>query len=197
MLLKPQGASTKRLRVVVVGGSAGGSLVLRALVESLPRGFEPPVLAVLHRHPSTDESLAEYLGSDARVVVHEPCDKQGIASGTVYLAPANYHMLLEEDGSIQLSVDEKVNWSRPSIDVLFESAARAFGEAVVGIVLSGANSDGAEGIRAIRGVGGETIAQDPVEAAFARMPQAAIDTGCVGRILTQSEIVKYLSGIAG
>lgn len=197
MLLRSENPAVGRHRVVVVGGSAGGSQILQALVAALPRGFELPILAVLHRHPSTDESLAEYVGGQAMVLVQEPCDKQTIASGNVYLAPANYHMLLDGGGSIALSVDDKVNWSRPSIDVLFESAANAFGSSVIGILLSGANADGAEGLRAIHAAGGTTLAQDPREAQFGRMPQAAIDTGCVGRILTQTEIVRFLIGAAG
>lgn len=196
MLLRSGRSFSVRPPLVVIGGSAGGSQVLRGIVSALPGDFDLPILAVLHRHPSTDGSLADYLGSEAELFVQEPCDKQGIVAGCVYLAPADYHMLLGRDGVIELSVDDKVNWSRPSIDVLFESAARAYGESVIGIVLSGANADGAQGIRAIRGAGGQTVAQDPTEAEFERMPAAAIETGCVDRIMTWSGIVGYMLGLA-
>lgn len=111
----------------------------------------------------------------------------------MYTAPANYHMLVERDGSIGLSVDERVNLSRPSIDVLFESAALAWGEAVVAVILSGANADGAEGMRAVKAAGGFTIAQDPASAEHPVMPQTAIDAGAVDEVLRVEEIGRLLA----
>ena len=139
------------------------------------------MLVVQHLHASDDGSFARHLARMTRLVVVEPCDKERIKSGHLYTAPANYHLLVEKDNRISLSVDEKVNWSRPSIDVLFMSAARAWQAGVIAVILSGANADGAQGILAVKKVGGVTIAQAPVSAATPVMPQAAIDAGGLTR----------------
>ncbi len=171
-------------RAVVLGASAGGFEAFTGILSILPADFALPILAVQHLHPMDDGQFVSHLGSVSRLIVVTPCDKQRIDRGRVYVAPSNYHMLVERDGSIALSVDERVNWSRPSIDVLFESAARAWGSAVIAIILSGASADGAKGMRAVRTTGGLTIAQDPASAEYPVMPQAAIDAGAVDEILT-------------
>jgi len=180
-------------KAVVIGGSAGGIKALAAILSALPKDFALPVLAVQHLHSSDDGTFASHVASLTRLLVVEPCDKARIEPGRLYTAPANYHMLVERDFSISLSVEERVNWSRPSIDVLFESAALAWGEAVVAVILSGANPDGAKGIRVVKKAGGLTIAQDPADAESRVMPQAAIDTGAVDKVLRDEEIGRLLA----
>lgn len=183
----------RRYRYVVIGGSAGGVEALRAVLAELPGDFALPLLAVQHLHPSDEGVFALHMSRTSRLIVVEPCDKEAVKSGHLYTAPANYHMLLERDGTIGLSVDERVNWSRPSIDVLFESAAVAWGESVVAVILSGANADGAKGICAVKKAGGLTIAQDPASAETPVMLQAAIDTGAVDEVLSTEQIGRLLA----
>ena len=132
--------------------------------------------------------MADVIGRSSALAVKDAEDKEEVRPGYAYFAPPNYHLLEERNGSLALSVDGKVNWSRPSIDVLFESAVYAFAPALIGVILTGASSDGARGIRLIKEHGGLTIAQDPVTAAHPEMPQAAIDTGSVDKVLTLKEI---------
>jgi two-component system chemotaxis response regulator CheB len=180
-------------RAVVIGGSAGGFEAITVILPALPGDFLLPVLVVQHLHPRDDGSFARHLARATRLPVIEPCDKETIERGRVYAAPANYHMLVERDGStIALSIDERVNWSRPSIDVLFESGARAWGDGMIAIILSGANDDGTKGMRAVREAGGFTIAQDPASAQTPVMPQAAIDAGVVDEVLGLEQIGKRL-----
>ena len=184
---------SRAFRAIVIGGSAGGVEGLTAIFAALPADFELPVLVVQHLHPSDDGAFARHLARVTRLTVVEPCDKERIERGRVYAAPASYHMLVDRNGSISLSVDEKVNWSRPSIDVLFESAAIALGEAVVAVLLSGASVDGAEGMHAVREAGGLTIAQDPEDAEYPLMPQSAIDVQAADKVLQAEEIGRLLA----
>jgi two-component system chemotaxis response regulator CheB len=171
-----------------MGGSAGGFKALSAILSALPLDFPLPVLVVQHLCPGDDGLFARHLASTAKLPLIEPCDKQWIKQGQVYVAPANYHMLVEQNGTIALSVDDKVNWSRPSIDVLFESAALAFGGRAIAVLLSGANADGAAGMQKIKEAGGLTIVQDPATAEYPVMPQAAIDCGAADEVLSAEEI---------
>lgn len=177
---------------VVIGGSAGGIEALESIFRQLPGDFAAPILIVEHLHPSEDGALARHLAHLTGLRVLEPNDKTLIAAGHVYTAPANYHLLVERPGSISLSVDDRVNGSRPSIDVLFESAAHAWGAALVTVILSGANADGAKGLKAVMVAGGHTIAQVPQEAASPQMPQAAINTGAVDEVLRADSIAQRL-----
>ena len=177
---------------VVIGGSAGGIEALESIFRQLPGDFAAPILIVEHLHPSDDGALARHLAHLTRLRVLEPNDKTLIEARHVYTAPANYHMLVERPGSISLSVDDRVNWSRPSIDVLFESAAHAWGPALVAVILSGANADGAKGLKAVKVAGGHTIAQDPHDATSPQMPQAAINTGAVDEVLRADSIAQRL-----
>lgn len=161
-------------QAVVIGVSAGGLKALSTLVPYLPADFPLPVLVVQHVLGGSDSFLSEYLNGLSAVRVKEAEDKEQLERGTVYLAPPDYHMLVEEDGTISLSVDPKVNYSRPSIDVLFESAAFALGPGCIGIVLTGANRDGARGLAKIKNYGGLAIVQSPVTAEFPAMPSAAL-----------------------
>ena len=159
---------------VVMGASAGGMEALTAVLSRLPENVALPILVVQHLHASDHGRFAEHLASRVTVKVSEARDKETIRPGHVYLAPATYHMLVEREKTIALSVDHKVNGSRPSIDVLFESAASVWGSRLIGVMLSGANQDGAAGMARIADRGGMTIAQDPDTAERPEMPRAAI-----------------------
>ncbi len=179
-------------RAVAIGGSAGGFDALSMLLGALPPDLPAPILVVLHLHASDGGALAEHLDRRTKLKVVEPCDKEKVLPGRVYVAPANYHMLVEQDGYIALSTEEKMNWSRPSIDIMLESAARIWGPGLIAIILSGANADGALGLKAVKEAGGLTIAQNPAEASYGVMPQAAIDTGSVELVMNTTEIARRL-----
>lgn len=181
-------AGRGRFQVVAVGGSAGGMDALVEILEPLSPSFPAPVLVVQHLHKTDGGRFAEHLARRAPLPVEEASDKLPIEAGRVYVAPANYHLLLETSGTLALSVDAKVNWARPSIDVLFESAARAYGDAVIGIILSGANDDGAAGMKCIVDHGGVGIAQDPATAQVAVMPHAAVELAALELVLAPRDI---------
>jgi len=176
----------------VIGASAGGLSALTLILEGLPADYRLPVLLVQHRSKDERGLLEEVLQDKCSVRVTQANEKEKISGGTVYVAPPDYHLLVEGDMTISLTADDKVNYSRPSIDVLFETAADAYRERLVGIVLTGANSDGRHGIEMIRSFNGLTIAQDPKEAEFPAMPRAAIESGAVKSILTLKEIKSLL-----
>ena len=177
---------------VVIGCSAGGAEALRRLLGELRPGFDFPILVVQHLHDSDRGMFAENLAAATGHAVREPCDKEPLRGGCIYIAPATYHMLAERSGRISLSVDPAVRWSRPSIDVLFESAARAWGHLLVAAVLTGANSDGSRGVQAVKHGGGVTVAEDPESAEFPVMPAAAIATGCIDHVMTADAIGAWL-----
>ncbi len=177
---------------VVIGGSAGSIKVLISLLGNLPQGYPLPVIIAAHLHPSDQGGLARLMDSQASIRVTEACEKCPIEPGCVYTAPADYHLLVEHDKTFALTVDDRVNYARPSIDVLFESAAFVYGRRLAGILLSGANSDGARGIAAIKRLGGLTIVQAPDTAQCPMMPQAAINTGCVDRFLEPTILLDIL-----
>lgn len=179
-------------KVVVIGASAGGLNALISLFSLVPGDFPYPILIVQHTSPYQESLLPEILGKRTKLKVFEAEDKMEILPGNIYTAPPNYHLLSETPNTLALSSDDKVNYSRPSIDVLFESAALVYGKNATGIILSGANSDGAEGLLRIKEAGGITIAQDPKTAEFPMMPQSAIDTGAIDYIFTIEEIAHFL-----
>ncbi len=182
-------------KAVVIGVSAGGLEVLRTLLPLLPAGFPLPVIIVQHLHPLQDRSFLEILGRSCALVVREAEEKEKALPGVVYFAPPNYHLLMELDATFSLSVDEKVNYSRPSMDVLFETAAEAFGPGLIGIILTGAGKDGAVGLRRIKENGGTTIVQDPATAQFPIMPKAAMEETEVDYVMNIEEIGRFLSGL--
>lgn len=160
-------------RCVVVGGSAGSLKVILQMVTGLDRLLPFPVIIILHR--KNDASALEQLLDDrCPLRVKEAEDKEPLENGTVYIAPPDYHLLIEQDRSLSLDGSEKVLWSRPSIDVTFQSAAEAFGRCVLAVLLSGANNDGASGLEYIRHHGGRVIIQDPRNAEMPVMPEAAL-----------------------
>jgi two-component system, chemotaxis family, protein-glutamate methylesterase/glutaminase len=171
--------------IVVVGTSLGGLHALQLLLGGLPRGFAVPIVIVQHRGKHPDDALSRILSAHCMLAVHEPLDKDPIEPGHVYIAPADYHLLVER-GSLALSTEAPVNYARPSIDVLFESAAESYGGGVVGIVLTGANHDGAAGASLIQQRGGRVLVQDPASAESRPMPLAALTaTGVVPTPLDQ------------
>jgi len=170
-------------RAVVVGVSSGGLEALKILLPGLGADFPLPVLVVQHLAPHSDAYLQTCLDESSLVRVKEAEDKETLAPGTVYLAPANYHLLVEPDGSLCLSIDPRVNFSRPSVDVLFETASDAFGPDVIGIVLTGANQDGAKGLARIKSRGGLCIVQSPDSAQPPAMPLAALEATEVDHVL--------------
>ena len=187
---------TSACRAIAIGVSAGGMAALGKLVPVLPETFSHILIVVQHLYSQNESMLHQYLDRQCRLKVKEAEDKDAAIPGIVYTAPANYHLLVESDETFALSVDEKANYSRPSIDVLFESAARVWETRLTGIVLTGANRDGAFGLKEIKRFGGLTIAQDPATAEFSVMPQAAIDTGAVDRIMTLEAIGDFLVSIS-
>ena len=180
--------------VVAIGASWGGLHAVGLVLAELPSEFRPAVVVAQHRGPDGPLRLAEALGNRSRLPVSEASDKDALEPGHVYIAPPNYHLLVER-GGLTLSTDEPENFSRPSIDVLFESVAGAYREEAIGVILTGASEDGATGLARIRRNGGITIVQQPETAARSRMPQAAIAAGGATKILALEEIAGFLSDI--
>ncbi|HEX4084016.1 MAG TPA: chemotaxis protein CheB [Chthoniobacteraceae bacterium] len=162
-------------RLVVIGASAGGVEALLTLLPPLPEDYPIPILVVVHRPPRGDGMLQSLLSSQCALRVKEAEDKEDILPGVVYLAPANYHLLVEPNFRLSLSSEEPVNFSRPSIDLLFETAADACGASAVGFILTGANADGARGLARICAAGGLAYVQSPSDAQSDAMPAAALD----------------------
>jgi len=182
--------------MILIGASIGGAAAVREILSRLPASFSTPVAMVLHRHRDSDDALLEILQRCCSLPIREPFDKEPIAPGHVYLAPPDYHLLV--DGrSFSCSVDEPVQFARPSIDVLFESAADSLGDAVIAVVLSGANRDGARGAAEVRRRGGLLIAQEPSSAQGPTMPEAAIDAAGANYICQLNEIAGLLIRLTG
>lgn len=181
---------------VVIGMSAGGMDILMNVFANLDNSFPLPVIVVQHLHPLHKSELPDILGRYTAMDVIEAFDKCPIEPGKLYIAPADYHLLVERDLTISLSRDDKVNYSRPSIDLLFESAAYVWSDKLIGILCTGANSDGAEGIRTIKKFSGLTIAENPQTAEYSAMPDSAVETGCVDLIYTKEEIRKFLESLS-
>jgi two-component system chemotaxis response regulator CheB len=186
-----------RVGAVVIGTSAGGVEALSVILPALPATFRPPVFVVLHLPRERPSLLAEIFQPRCALPVREADDKEPIEAGTVYFAPPDYHLLIEKDGTVALSNDGLVNFSRPSIDVLFESAAEVYGARLLGVILTGANSDGADGLAAVRGAGGFAVVQDPAEAQAAVMTEAALARTAVDYVLPLKEIAALLKTIGG
>ena len=183
----------KNIKAVVIGTSAGGLQALKTLLPSLPATFPCPLMIVQHMSPHSDNYMVRMLDGLSAIRVKEADEKEPIAPGTAYIAPPDYHLLVEEDFTLSLSMEEKVNYSRPSIDVLFETAADAYGPFLLGIVLTGANADGADGLAYIKKKGGYIVVQQPADAESPAMPRAAIEKAVPHKVLTLSEIISFLS----
>jgi two-component system, chemotaxis family, protein-glutamate methylesterase/glutaminase len=180
-----------RVEAVVVGGSAGAMDGLGVILPALPRGLAVPVLVVLHVPPDDGSRLPFVFEGRCQVAVREAEDKDSIVPGVAF-APPGYHLLVETDRTLALSVDAAVHFSRPSIDVLFESAAYAYGERLLGIVLSGANEDGAAGLAAIAAAGGIAVVQAPETADSPEMPEGALRAVAGAHVLAPDAIARLV-----
>ena len=178
-------------KIVVIGTSLGGLSALKIVLENLPADFPVPIAIVQHRHKESDNTLKQFLQQHSLLPIQEVEDKDEILPGHVYLAPADYHLLVEQ-GYFALSTDEPVSYARPSIDVLFESAADIYGEQVIAIILTGANQDGRQGIKKVKARGGLAIVQEPATAESSIMPEAAISAVAVDWILSLSDIAAQI-----
>lgn len=185
-------SSTPPLEAIVIGSSAGGIDALLALLPDLPSGYPLPIVIVLHLPDERDSRLAEIFATRLALPVREAADKDTIHPGTVYFAGAGYHLSIEADRSFSLSCEPPLHFSRPSIDIMMESAADAYGPGLLGILLTGANDDGAAGLCRIQECGGMTVVQDPSEAHIAIMPAAALDIFTPDRILKLRDIHSLL-----
>jgi len=190
-------ARGREIDAVVIGTSAGGVEALTVLLPRLPAGLAAAVLIVLHLPRERPSLLASIFAPRCAVAVVEAEDKQPVEPGTVYFAPPDYHMLIDAGPQIALSSDAPVHHSRPSIDVLFESAADVYGHRLLGIILTGANADGAAGLDAIRRAGGVTAVQQPDHAYASLMIESALKRGPVDYILPLQEIAGLFSSPEG
>jgi len=185
-----------RLEAIVIGCSAGGLGALKPLLRELAPPFPLPVIVCSHSAEPGTGLLGPLLARHARLPVREAGERWPIEPGAIHLAPAGYHLLIERDRSFSLSVDEPVHYSRPSIDVLFESAADAYGAGLAGVMLTGASPDGAQGLACIRLAGGVAIVQDPADALASTMPQAALDQAGADYCLPLARIAPLLNELA-
>jgi two-component system chemotaxis response regulator CheB len=186
---------SSKYKIVAIGASAGGLDALTRLLTNLSKDFKLAILVVQHVGDYTKSYLVETLRRKLDREVIDPEDKTHIIPGAVYIAPPGFHMEINYKDEISLSFDPPINYSRPSIDVLFHSIADIYQEEVIGIILSGANSDGTEGIMRIHELGGMTIAQEPKSAGVDIMPKAAIVSGCVDFIISPEEIAQLLNNL--
>ncbi len=186
-------ALAQRFDAIVIGASAGGVAALRAVLGALPADLPVPVLIVLHLPRDRPSSISEVLGSGCALPVREALDKQPLLPGTVTFAPPDYHLLVEDRDTLALSVDEPVLFSRPAIDPLFESAADTFGERLLAVLLTGASSDGSQGIAAVRARGGAAWIQQPADAQAPFMPASALAHAGADAVLTLDALCQRLA----
>lgn len=184
------------IRLIVIGCSRGGLQAMETILPHFPAGYDVPIAVVQHRAKDSTPLLASVLQRYCAIPVVEPDDKTVIKPGHVYLAPANYHLQVE-DTMFSLSVDLPVHYSRPSVDVLFETAADVYGGDMVAVILTGANDDGATGVEYVRQAGGIVVVQDPATAESDEMPRAAIAATEVDHILPLEQIGPFLAGCCG
>ena len=181
--------------IILAGTSWGGLQALSTLVGALPADFAVPIVLVQHRHRESNNLLSTLLQDRTPLTVCEIEDKLPIEPGKIFIAPADYHLLVDR-GQFSLSLDEPVRFSRPSIDVTFSSAADAYGRTAVGAVLTGANADGAQGLRRIADRGGLTLVQDPASAESPAMPTAAARSVPTARVMPLRELAQFVAGLS-
>lgn len=169
-----QALAGRRTELVVIGGSAGGVDALFQLLPAIPADYSSTVVCILHVPPDRDSRLADLFGPRAALPVREARDKEPVQPGVIYFAGSGYHLSVERERCFSLSCEPPVQFARPAIDVLMDSSADAYGRGLAGVLLSGANHDGADGMRRIRERGGLTVVQDPIEAQASAMPEEAI-----------------------
>jgi two-component system, chemotaxis family, protein-glutamate methylesterase/glutaminase len=181
-----------KYRIVLIGGSAGAMAVYRQVFPHLPKNFPLPIVVVQHLHPDQSDYHIQSCNCYSTLPVQEAVSREAVRPGRIYFAPANYHLLIEDDYHFSLSIDEKVNFCRPAIDVTFECAAAVYGPGCIGLILSGANNDGAFGLRQIKACGGFAIIQKPETADSDAMPLAASEMVKADCLLGPSEIAAAL-----
>lgn len=184
-----------KYKAIIIGGSAGSFQVVTKILSGLKDSFDIPIIMALHRLKHVRHGFVETLSIKSKLPIIEPNDKQGIKKGQVYLAPANYHLYVELANTFALSTEPSVNHSRPSIDLTFITAAFAYKEKAVGIILSGANKDGAFGLKKIKDHKGLAIVQDPAESQVSTMPNSALARTNVDHILKVDDIIKFLNSL--
>jgi len=182
-----------KTKLVIIGGSSGSLEVIMKLLPVLDKNISVPIVIIMHRNTTADSGLTELLASRTQLSVKEADDKEVMEAGCIYIAPPDYHLLIEADGTLSLDASERVHYCRPSIDVSFMSAAVAYKETLIAILLSGANADGAAGIREIKEAGGYNVVQDPLEATVSYMPEQALLTNAVDKIMKAEEMGEWLN----
>ena len=181
-----------RYEAIVIGVSSGGMNAMKVMFSLLPKDFNTPIIIVQHISAHSDNLWIKLLNDQNNLSIKEADEKENIEYGKVYIAPPNYHLLIEKDKTFSLTIDERVNFARPSIDVLFESAAEAYKDKLIGVVLTGSNNDGTNGIKRIQECGGLTIIQDPETAESSYMPASAIAVIKPDYILSLEDIIQLL-----
>ncbi len=184
-------------KAIVIGASAGGMESISAILKKLPIDFTVPIIIVQHLSPKSKGYMVSYLNKSSELQVKEADEKEKLISGFVYIAPANYHLLIEDDETFSLTVGEKINYSRPSIDLLFETASDVYQDNLIGIILTGANNDGSLGLKKIKERGGLTIVEDPDTAMVNIMPKAAMGATEIDYILGVDNIAKIIMKLVG
>ncbi|MBA4168543.1 MAG: chemotaxis protein CheB [Chitinophagaceae bacterium] len=180
--------------IIVIGGSAGSLEVILPMLERVTT-LRFPIVVVLHRKSATDSLLIEVLSQRSAMNVKEVEEKEPVRKGIVYLAPPDYHLLVENDRTFSLDYSEKINFSRPSIDVTFESVASVYGEAAVAILLSGGNADGVEGLKTIKAAGGMCVVQDPGTAEIAFMPAYAVNNATIDLVVAGGDFAGFINSL--
>lgn len=182
-------------KLIMIGGSAGSFEVLAHLIPLLHPHFQIPIIIVVHRKSDIENLMVQLFSAKTKLKVKEAEDKERIKAGTLYIAPADYHLLIEKNYTFSLDASEKVNFSRPSIDVCFQSAAEVFGSSLACILLSGANADGVEGLVAVKQFGGLTVVQNPASAEIAFMPRQAINRGGIDVIIEGKKLGEFINSL--
>lgn len=180
---------------IVIGVSSGGMSAMKILFSVLPKDFEIPIIIVQHVSSNSNNQWIELLNEKSDLTIKEADEKEKIENSTVYIAPANYHLLIEKNKTFSLTIDERVNYARPSIDVLFESAAEVYKDKLIGVILTGSNNDGTNGIKRIKENGGFVIIQDPATAESSYMPASAMAAVKPDAVLSLEEIIGLLINI--
>lgn len=184
-------------KAIVIGASAGGMKTIGDILRELPLNFTVPIIIVQHLSPNSKGYMPNYLNKLTDLIVKEADEKEKILPGVIYVSPANYHLLVENNETLSLTVEPKVNYSRPAIDLLFETASDVYRDKLIGIILTGANKDGSLGLKRIKERGGLTIVEDPDSAAVNTMPKAAIAATTIDYILKADEITQKIIELVG
>jgi two-component system chemotaxis response regulator CheB len=185
----------KNCKALVIGGSAGSLDVLIKILPAISLNITFPIIIVIHRKQGTDSLLSDLLASKTKLVVKEVEEKEEMLAKTIYIVPSDYHLLIEKDYTFSLDYSEKINYSRPSIDVTFQSAAEVFEDKLACLLLSGSNADGVNGLMAVKNYGGEAAVQEPSSAQVDYMPAQAILNVKIDRILKIEEMADYINSL--